>query len=162
VKVNELVEEANEVIVNLPNLDFLSDFKQMVENKETELKQNQFQDFVSDFEIKMSKNLEKSYYSLISLLDDTTIELAKVYSHPFLFNLLDASVKKKEREMKKLVLAFCNFVVDAGTKNKPTHQIIRKNYANTLSKAVSELESQDRVADWITNLKERLDTKNNN
>lgn len=159
---NELVEKTNEVTVSLPNLDFLNDFKQMVVNKETELKKNQFQDFVSDFEIKMSKNLEKSYYSLISLLDDTTIELAKVYSHPFLFNLLDASAKKKERELKKLVMAFCDFVVDAGTKNKPTHQIIRKNYAHTLSKAVSELESQNCSDDWITNLKERLDTKKNN
>jgi hypothetical protein len=58
-------------------------------------------------------------------------------------------------------MAFCDFLVAAGTKNTTQQQMLKQDYSLKLKNAVGVIESQNSM-EWIANLKERLDTKNYN
>ena len=58
-------------------------------------------------------------------------------------------------------MAFCDFLICAGTKNTTQQQLLKQDYSLKLKNAVGVIESQNSI-EWIGLLKERLDTKNYN
>jgi hypothetical protein len=146
--------------MDLPNLDFLSNFNKIIEKEKTEITQVQFEQFVSNYDIELTDTLKNSYFSFVSKLDALSGNNDLV-AHPFIINLLNSSVKQKDKDLKKLVLSFCAFVLTAGTKNSKMHQWKRRNYSESLIQIVKEIESHEGKT-WIMIFRERLDTKENN
>ena len=146
--------------INLLNLDFLGDFNKIIENEKAVITKVQYDQFVANYDIELTEILENSYFSFVSKLDGNEAGNDLV-THPFIINLLNSSVKQKDKDLKKIVLSFCAFVLTAGTKNSKMHQWKRRNYSDCLIQIVKDVESNDSET-WITNFRERLDTKHNN
>lgn len=140
------------------DLSFLSEFRSILNDERDELTRQQFESFVSEHSVTISKSLERSYFSLIKQLDSSSVDFGLVFSHPFIVNLLNASQKKKERDLKKLTEAFCGFILTAGTKNTPAHRNVRKHYSDVLMNEIEGIQSKE-SSEWVAHLKERLDRK---
>jgi hypothetical protein len=149
----------------MPNLEMLessiSRFRKIIQTEKKDLTKTQIESFISAYNIRLTKNLEKSYFSLVSKLDDETVRTADILHDQFIIKLLKASGFKKEKELKRITMAFCDFLVGAGTKNTTQQQMLKQDYSLKLKNAVGVIESQNSM-EWIANLKERLDTKNYN
>lgn len=147
--------------MDIPNLDILANFKKIVQSEKNDLTRNQIVSFVSNYDIRLTKALERSYFTLVSKLDGECSRIDDVYTDQFIIKLLNASGFKKEKELKKITLSFCDFLICAGTKNTIQQQLLKQDYSLKLKTAVGVIESQNPM-EWIANLKERLDTKNYN
>ena len=154
-----------EIETELPNLESLGKnigrFRKILQTEKKDLTKAQIESFISPYDIRLTKSLEKSYFSLVSKLDDEMVRWADILEDQFIIKLLKASGFKKEKELKRITMAFCDFLVCAGTKNTIQQQMIKNNYSLKLQKAIGVIESQNSV-EWIGLLRERLDTKDNN
>jgi hypothetical protein len=144
--------------MNLPNLEFLSQYKAILASESDDLTRNQLEKFGESHDISITQRLEKSYFSLVSKLDNPPKNMNVLYAHPFILNLLKSSPATRERELRKLVEAFSDFVRTAGTKNTPLHQDVRRNYAENLIALSTDIPTKN-PEKWVATLKERLDTK---
>lgn len=155
-KVNEMETE-----IDMPNLDLLNSFKKLIQSEKNDLTKTQIESFISNYDIRLTKALEKSYFTLVSKLDDETCRTDDIYTDQFIIKLLKASGFKKEKELKRITMAFCDFLICVGTKNTTQQQMLKQDYSLKLKNAVGVIEFQDSI-EWIGLLKERLDTKNYN
>ena len=154
-----------ETDTEMPNFELLASsigrFREIIKIEKNDLTKTQIESFISSFDIRLTKNLEKSYFSLVSKLDDEKVRTAELIQDQFIIKLLKASGFKKEKELRKITMAFCDFLMCAGTKNTTRQQTLKQDYSFQLKTAVGVIDSQNSV-EWIANLKERLDTKNYN
>ena len=147
--------------ITMPNLDFLASFRKILQSEKNDLTKNQIESFVSNYDIRLTKALERGYFTLVSKLDNEHSKTVDLYADSFIIKLLTASGLKKEKELRKLTLSFCDFLLCAGTKNTIQQQLLKQDYSLRLKNAVGIIESPNPI-EWIANLKERLDTKNYN
>jgi len=154
-----------ETETDLPNRESLSlsigRFRKIIQTEKKDLTKTQIESFISSYDIRLTKNLEKSYFSLVSKLDDDEVRTADILEDQFIIKLLKASGFKKEKELRRITMAFCDFLLYAGTKNTTQQQMLKQDYSLKLKNAAGVIESQNH-AEWIGLLKERLDTKNYN
>ncbi len=120
-------------------------------------------------DINPTKRLEKSYKSLFKAIDKYSQgDMDKLLSHRFLFEILKASPKKRERDLRRITSHFCDFVKSAGSSNTAGHRLTVLRYANLVEECVQGLQDMeidkkdtDFHSKWIGELRERLDTKDN-
>lgn len=150
---------------DMPNLEMLESsinrFRKIIQTEKKDLTKTQIESFISSYDIKLTKNLEKSYFTLVSKLDDEKVRTADILQDQFIIKLLKASGFTKEKELKRITMAFCDFLLFAGTKNTTQQQMLKQDYSLQLKNAIGVIEYENSVG-WIANLKERLDTKNYN
>jgi len=144
--------------MDLPNLEFLKDFKAILSDEKDELIRQQLGSFTDKHGINNTIRLEKSYFSFIDKLDSESVNLNSLYAHPFIINLLKASGKSRERDLRKLTESFSAFILTAGTANTPSHQNVRRLYSYNLMESLKDISSKD-PSQWVATLRERLDTK---
>ena len=94
--------------------------------------------------------------------------MPKLLNHRFLFEILMASPKKRERDLKRMANHYCQFIMNAGSENTAAHRLTISRYAQTVENCINELNGLeiDRKDSnfhslWIGELRERLDTKEN-
>lgn len=151
------------------NQDLLKTYRDFLSATRDDLAATQFQTFVMAHEIPQTKKLQKSYLSLFKALDGIPCaDMPKILTHRFLFEALQASPKKRERDLRRVTQAFCDFVKSAGSKNTFGYRLFRNAYADNIRDCIEEMDEMDldkKASDfsnvWITALRERLDTKCN-
>ncbi len=149
------------------NQDLLKTYRDFLSTTRDDLAATQFEEFVIAHEIPQTKKLQKSYLSLFKALDGVPYaEMSKVLNHRFLFEALQASPKKRERDLRRVAQAFCEFVKSAGSKNTFGYRLFRNTYADNIKTCIGEMDEMEldkKASDfskmWITTLRERLDTK---
>lgn len=151
------------------NQDLLKTYRDFLSNTRDDLAATQFQSFIVAHEIPQTKKLQKSYLSLFKALDGVPYaDMPKMLTHRFLFEALQASPKKRERDLRRVAQSFCEFVKSAGSKNTFGYRLFRNTYADNIKTCIGEMDEMDldkKASDfskmWITTLRERLDTKGN-
>jgi len=151
------------------NTDILANFRQMLSNSKDNLALNQFRNFAEQVEVSPTKRLENSYKSLFKALDKFSHgDMTKLLQHRFLFEILKASPKKRERDLRRIIHHYCDFIQSAGSGNTPAHRSTVVRMARLIEESVSELQNLDLDrkddnfhSNWIQELRERLDTKDN-
>ncbi len=149
--------------------EILDNFRQMLSNTKDNLASNQFKDFVGVLEINPTKRLENSYKSLFKALDKFSHgDLPKLLKHRFLFDVLKASPKKRERDLRRITNHYCHFIQSAGSGNTVAHRSTAGRMAQIIGDSVGDLQNLELDKKdihfhtiWIDELKERLDTKGN-
>jgi len=153
------------------NIDskLLASYRNLLSDTKDTLAYQQFTDLITLMEINPTKRLEKSYKSLFKAIDKYSQgDMDKLLSHRFLFEVLGASPKKRERDLKRIANHFCDFVISAGSANTEGHRLTVRKYAQLVQDSVQSLHDLDidRKNDdfhkiWIGELRERLDTRDN-
>ncbi|MBP98589.1 hypothetical protein CMK18_21775 [Candidatus Poribacteria bacterium] len=153
------------------NIDskLLASYRNLLSDTKDNLAYQQFTDLITLMEINPTKRLEKSYKSLFKAIDKYSQgDMDKLLSHRFLFEVLGASPKKRERDLKRIANHFCDFVISAGSANTEGHRLTVRKYAQLVQDSVQSLHDLDidRKNDdfhkiWIGELRERLDTRDN-
>jgi len=151
------------------NADILANFRQMLSNSKDNLAHTQFKDFVNQVDVSPTKRLENSYKSLFKALDKFSHgDMAKLLQHRFLFEILKASPKKRERDLRRIINHYCEFIQSAGSGNTVAHRSNVVRMAKMIQDSVVgmeaiEFDKKDNQFHtiWIKELKERLDTKDN-
>ena len=141
----------------------------MLSNTKDDLAYNQFNDFVQRVNISPTKKLENSYKSLFKALDKVSPQdMSKLLRHRFLFEVLTASPKKRERDLRRIINHYCEFIQSAGSGNTVAHRSNVIRLAKMIEDSVAELQSIELDkkdakfhTQWIQELRERLDTKEN-
>lgn len=141
----------------------------MLSNTKDDLAYNQFNDFVQRVNISPTKKLENSYKSLFKALDKVSPQdMSKLLRHRFLFEVLTASPKKRERDLRRIINHYCEFIQSAGSGNTVSHRSNVIRLAKMIEDSVAELQSIELDkkdakfhTQWIQELRERLDTKEN-
>jgi len=141
----------------------------MLSNTKDDLAYNQFNDFVQRVNISPTKKLENSYKSLFKALDKVSPkDMSKLLRHRFLFEVLTASPKKRERDLRRIINHYCEFIQSAGSGNTVAHRSNVIRLAKMIEDSVAELQSIELDkkdakfhTQWIQELRERLDTKEN-
>jgi len=133
----------------------MGQYKNIIENEKTSLIHKQLESFVSEYGINLTKTLINSYESFATSIDNT-IDMNTLMKDQFIVNLLKASKFTKEKDLKKLVKHFCSFVMDVGVQNSPSHNNIKRRYADNLINYIQDIEANETL-EWIATLKERLD-----
>ncbi len=141
----------------------------MLSNTKDDLAYNQFNDFVQRVNIPPTKKLENSYKSLFKALDKVSPkDMSKLLRHRFLFEVLTASPKKRERDLRRIINHYCEFIQSAGSGNTVAHRSNVIRLAKMIEDSVAELQSIELDKKdakfhtlWIQELRERLDTKEN-
>jgi len=141
----------------------------MLSNTKDDLAYNQFNDFVQRVNISPTKKLENSYKSLFKALDKVSPkDMSKLLRHRFLFEVLIASPKKRERDLRRIINHYCEFIQSAGSGNTVAHRSNVIRLAKMIEDSVAELQSIELDkkdakfhTQWIQELRERLDTKEN-
>lgn len=94
--------------------------------------------------------------------------MAKLLRHRFLFDVLKASPKKRERDLRRIINHYCEFIQSAGSGNTVAHRSNVTRMARFIEESVADLQNleldkkdSDFHAVWIQELRERLDTKDN-
>ena len=139
--------------------DLLATYRNLLSATKDTLAQTQYTQLLAQIEISPTKRLENSYRSLFNAIDKYNHgDMDKLVSHRFLFDVLTASPKKRERD----------FVKSAGSNNTQNHRYIVMRYATLVENSVAELSALDMDKKdnefhrkWIAELRERLDTKDN-
>ncbi len=151
------------------NSDILANFRQMLSNSKDNLAHTQFKDFASQVDVSPTKRLENSYKSLFKALDKFSHgDITKIVQHRFLFDVLKASPKKRERDLRRIINYYCDFIQSAGSGNTVAHRSNVYRLAKTIQDSVLDMEDLefDKKDNqfhtlWIQELRERLDTKDN-
>tara|TARA_Y100000996_G_scaffold387308_2_gene345986 strand:+ start:227 stop:694 length:468 start_codon:yes stop_codon:yes gene_type:complete len=149
--------------------NLLASYRTLLSTTRDNLAHQQFTDLLERVEINPTKRLENSYKSLFKAIDKYSQgDMEKLLSHRFLFEILRASPKKRERDLRRITSHFCDFVKSAGSSNTAGHRLTVLKYAQLVEECVQGL--QDLEIDkkdsqfhtlWIQELRERLDTKDN-
>ena len=147
--------------------NLLASYRNLLSNTKDTLAYTQFTDLLERVEITPTKRLENSYKSLFKAIDKYSQgDMEKLLSHRFLFEILRASPKKRERDLRRITNHFCDFVKSAGSSNTMAHRLTVMKYAELVENCVQGLqdfEIDKKDADfhkkWIGELRERLDTK---
>ena len=151
------------------NADVLANFRQMLSNTRDTLAHSQFHDFVGKIDVSPTKRLENSYKSLFNALDKFGHnDMPKLLRHRFLFDVLKASPKKRERDLRRIISHYCDFIQSAGSGNTVAHRSNVVRMAKLIQESVADLHDSEidkKDSDfhtlWIQELRERLDTKDN-
>jgi|TARA_B100001996_G_scaffold105470_1_gene79369 DNA integrity scanning protein DisA with diadenylate cyclase activity len=149
--------------------NLLKSYRTLLSTTKDNLAHTQFTELVTMLGVKPTKKLENSYRSLFKTIDKYTHgDMPKLLNHRFLFEILTASPKKRERDLKRLANNYCQFIISAGSENTAAHRLTINRYAQTVETCINELTSLeiDRKDSnfsslWIGELRERLDTKDN-
>jgi len=95
-------------------------------------------------------------------------DMSKLLRHRFLFEVLTASPKKRERDLRRIINHYCEFIQSAGSGNTVAHRSNVIRLAKMIEDSVAELQSIELDkkdakfhTQWIQELRERLDTKEN-
>tara|TARA_R110002012_G_scaffold318539_1_gene537144 strand:- start:3829 stop:4278 length:450 start_codon:yes stop_codon:yes gene_type:complete len=144
---------------------FLSEYKVFLDNERSNLIDTQFNSFTEHNEIKPNKKLKASFSKLVDVLDNQ-FDVNNAMATNFLFDILKSLPKSKERELKKLINNFCNFVETVGIGNTRNHRTVREMYISSILSSVDSIEIDDSLrkspefkTEWMAKLKERLNTK---
>ena len=151
------------------NTDLLANFREMLSATKDTLAHSQFREFAELVDVSPTKRLENSYKSLFKALDKFSLgDMAKLLRHRFLFDVLKASPKKRERDLRRIIHHYCDFIQSAGSGNTPAHRSTVVSMARLIEESVNELQNLDLDrkddnfhSNWIQELRERLDTKDN-
>ena len=151
------------------NTDLLANFREMLSATKDTLAHSQFREFAELGDVSPTKRLENSYKSLFKALDKFSHgDMAKLLRHRFLFDVLKASPKKRERDLRRIINHYCDFIKSAGSGNTVAHRSNVFRMAKLIEESVAELQNLDFDkkdaefhAVWIQELRERLDTKDN-
>jgi len=151
------------------NADVLANFRKMLSNTKESLAYTQFRDFAELVDVSPTKRLENSYKSLFKALDKFSHgDMSKLLRHRFLFEVLKASPKKRERDLRRIISHYCDFIQSAGSGNTVAHRSNVVRMAKMIEDSVIELQNLDLDKKdsqfhtlWIQELRERLDTKDN-
>ena len=151
------------------NADVLASFRKMLSNTKESLAYTQFREFAELIDVSPTKRLENSYKSLFKALDKFSHgDMAKLLRHRFLFDVLKASPKKRERDLRRIINHYCEFIQSAGSGNTVAHRSNVTRMARFIEESVADLQNleldkkdSDFHAVWIQELRERLDTKDN-
>ena len=149
--------------------EILANFRQMLSNTKYILAYNQFNDFVTLVDVSPTKRLENSYKSLFKALDKFTYgDMSKLLKHRFLFDVLKASPKKRERDLRRIINHYCDFIKSAGSGNTTAHRANVFRMAKMIEDSVVDIQTLELDKKdihfhtlWIQELRERLDTKDN-
>jgi len=149
--------------------NLLKSYRNLLSNTKDTLAYNQFSELVDMVGVKPTKKLERSYRSLFKTIDKFSQgDMPKLLNHRFLFEMLMASPKKRERDLKRVANHYCQFILNAGSENTAGHRLTVSRYAQTVSTCINDIASFDldrKDSDfhslWIGKLRERLDTKDN-
>ena len=147
--------------------NLLASYRTLLSTTRDNLAHQQFTDLLERVEINPTKRLENSYKSLFKAIDRYSQgDMDKLLSHRFLFEILRASPKKRERDLRRITNHFCDFVKSAGSSNTAGHRLTVLKYAQMVEECVQglqDLEIDKKDSDfhlkWIGELRERLDTK---
>jgi hypothetical protein len=147
--------------------NLLASYRTLLSTTKETLAYTQFNDLLERVEITPTKRLENSYKSLFKAIDKYSQgDMDKLLGHRFLFEILSASPKKRERDLRRITNHFCDFVKSAGSSNTMAHRLTVMKYAELVENCVQGLqdfEIDKKDADfhkkWIGELRERLDTK---
>ncbi len=158
-----------EVVSMEIDLNVLKSYRNLLTTTKDTLAHNQFTELADIIGVKPTKRLEKSYRSLFKTIDKFSHgDMPKLLNHRFLFEILMASPKKRERDLKRVANNYCQFILNAGSENTAAHRLTISRYAETISNCINELNSldldrkdNDFHTHWIAELRERLDTKEN-
>ncbi len=157
-------------VINMEiDLNVLKSYRNLLTSTKDNLAHNQFQELVEIIGVKPTKRLEKSYRSLFKTIDKFSKgDMPKLLNHRFLFEILMASPKKRERDLKRMANHYCQFIMNAGSENTAAHRLTISRYAQTVENCINELNGLDIDRKdsnfhslWIGELRERLDTKEN-
>ena len=151
------------------NTDLLANFREMLSATKDTLAHSQFREFAELVDVSPTKRLENSYKSLFKALDKFSHgDMAKLLRHRFLFDVLKASPKKRERDLRRIINHYCDFIQSAGSGNTVAHRSNVTRMARFIEESVADLQNleldkkdSDFHAVWIQELRERLDTKDN-
>jgi len=149
--------------------ELLASYRHLLSTTKENLALTQFTDLLTTIEITPTKRLETSYRSLFNMIGKNNYGSAdKLLSHRFLFEVLTASPKKRERDLRRIANQFCEFIKSAGSGNTQAHRLTAVRYADTIERRVAELgaigmdkKDSEFHRNWIAELRERLDTKDN-
>jgi hypothetical protein len=149
--------------------NLLASYRNLISATKDSLAADQFTQLLNRIEITPTKRLETSYKSLFKAIDKYSQgDMDKLLSHRFLFEILKASPKKRERDLRRITSHFCDFVKSAGSSNTTGHRLTVMRYANLVEECVQGLhdleidkKDMDFHSKWIGELRERLDTKDN-
>jgi len=149
--------------------NLLASYRTLLSTTRDALAYNQFNSLLKRMEIPPTKRLEKSYKSLFKAIDKYSHgDMEKLLTHRFLFDILSASPKKRERDLRRLTTHFCDFVKSAGSANTTAHRLTVMRYAQLVEAGVEGLQDfeidkkdSDFHHKWIDELRERLDTRDN-
>ena len=147
--------------------NLLASYRSLLSNTKDNLAHQQFTELLERVEINPTKRLENPYKSLFKAIDRYSQgDMDKLLSHRFLFEILRASPKKRERDLRRITNHFCDFVKSAGSSNTAGHRLTVLKYAQMVEECVQglqDLEIDKKDSDfhlkWIGELRERLDTK---
>ncbi len=147
----------------------LASYRNLLSATKDTLAFTQYTQLLNRVDIPPTKRLENSYKSLFKAIDKYSQgDMDKLLGHRFLFEILKASPKKRERDLRRITNDFCDFVKSAGSSNTMGHRLTVLKYAQLVEECVQGL--QDLEIDkkdsqfhtlWIQELRERLDTKDN-
>lgn len=149
--------------------DLLASYRSMLSNTKDTLAHTQFTQFAERVDIPTTKRLENSYKSLFNALDKFTYgDMSKLLKHRFLFDVLKASPKKRERDLRRIINHYCDFIKSAGSGNTTAHRANVFRMAKMIEDSVVDIQTLDLDKKdihfhtlWIQELRERLDTKDN-
>jgi|TARA_R110000850_G_scaffold34386_1_gene92936 hypothetical protein len=149
--------------------EMLASYRQLLTTTKEHLAYTQYNDLLARIDVSPTKRLENSYRSLFNTIDKHSLGSAeKLLPHRFLFEVLTASPKKRERDLRKIANQFCDFIKSAGSGNTLGHRLTVIRYAETIEMNVAELgalgmdkKDTNFHRKWIAELRERLDTKDN-
>ncbi len=147
----------------------LANYRHLIVTTKESLAQNQFQHFVNTVQVSPTKRLEKSYHSLFKAIDKYPMgDYAKILNHRFLFEILKASPKKRERDLRRITVNYCQFIQSAGSGNTEAHRCNTNRISQQITSCVKELQElefdkkdEEFHHKWIGELRERLDTRDN-
>jgi len=146
-------------------MEFLKNYKAFLENQRNDLIESQFISFAKENGIRPTLKLQKSFLKLVNLLDND-FDIETVYSTTFLFDFLRAMKNPKERDLKKVVQNFCEFILTAGSGNTATHRRIREIYSEEIKKTLEGMIVEESIkksdnfkTEWVASLKQHLNTK---
>ena len=89
--------------------NLLKSYRNLLSNTKDTLAYNQFSELVDMVGVKPTKKLERSYRSLFKTIDKFSQgDMPKLLNHRFLFEMLMASPKKRERDLKPFTRSHSN------------------------------------------------------
>ena len=149
--------------------NLLASYRMLLSTTKDTLAHTQFNSLINRVDIAPTKRLENSYKSLFKAIDKYSHgDMEKLLSHRFLFEILHASPKKRERDLRRITSHFCDFVKSAGSSNTTAHRMTVMRYAELVDSCVQglqdlEIDKKDNEfhKKWIGELRERLDTRDN-
>ena len=88
----------------------LASYRHLLSTTKENLAYTQFNELLTRIDVSPTKRLETSYRSLFNTIDKYSFGSAeKLLPHRFLFEVLNASPKKRERDLRKITNQFCDF-----------------------------------------------------